>query len=123
LAVSKYSLHPREDAALIRFLLRQQIESMEKGSVLNLSSQVVVYEVPPVVDSSHNAENSDPRKAILISRPTRVAAGSYEEVTRGYFGAVHSVLTGERTAPAATADLEKYLVKITGFRAGPPRKN
>jgi trehalose/maltose transport system substrate-binding protein len=94
LAVSRYSLHPREDAALIRFLLRQQIDSMEKGSVLNLSSQAVVYDVAPAVDLNHNAENSDPRKAILIDRPNRVAAGSYEEITRAYFGAVHSVLTG-----------------------------
>ena len=122
LAVSRYSLHPREDAALIRFLLRQQIDSMEKGTVLNLSSQAVVYDVAPAVDLNHNAENSDPRKAILIDRPTRVAAGSYEEVTRAYFGAVHSVLTGEKPAPEATADLEKYLVKITGFRSGLPRK-
>src|SRR5437879_5622105 len=122
LAVSKYSLHPREDAALIRFLLREQIESMEKGTVLNLSSQVVVYDVAPT-DSNNSSENSDPLKAILISRPTSVAAGYYEKVTRAYFGAVHSVLTGERPAPEATADLEQYLVKITGFHSGPPRKN
>lgn len=123
LAVSRYSLHPREDAALIQFLLREQIESMEKGTGLNLSSQVVVYDVAPAVDSNNNSENSGPLKTILISRPTTVAAGSYEEVTRAYFGAVHSVLTGERPAPEATADLEKYLVKITGLRSGPPRKN
>jgi trehalose/maltose transport system substrate-binding protein len=123
LAVSRYSLHPREDAALIQFLLREQIESMEKGTGLNLSSQVVVYDVAPAVHSNNNSENSGPLKTILISRPTTVAAGSYEEVTRAYFGAVHSVLTGERPAPEATADLEKYLVKITGLRSGPPRKN
>src|SRR5258707_4868617 len=35
LAGSRYSLHPREDAALIRFLLRGQIGSMEKGPVSN----------------------------------------------------------------------------------------
>jgi trehalose/maltose transport system substrate-binding protein len=123
LAVSRHSPHPREDAALIQFLLREQAESMENGTGLNLSSQVVVYDVTPAVDSNNNSENSGPLKTILISRPTAVAAGSYEEVTKAYFGAVHSVLTGERSAPEATADLEKYLVKITGLRSGPPRKN
>ena len=121
LAVSRHSLHPREDAALIQFLLREQAESMEKGTGLNLSTQVVVYDVTPAVDSNNNSENPGPLKTILISRPTAVAAGSYEEVTKAYFGAVHSVLTGERPAPEAAADLEKYLVKITGLRSGPPR--
>jgi trehalose/maltose transport system substrate-binding protein len=123
LAVSKHSLHPREDAALIRFLLREQIESIEKGAVPNLSTQVVVYDVAPIVDSNDNPEKSGPLKAIVISRPSSVAAGSYEQVTRAYFGAVHSVLTGQRHAPESAAELEKDLVKITGFRTGPPAKN
>jgi trehalose/maltose transport system substrate-binding protein len=123
LAVSKYSLHPREDAALIRFLLREQTESIEKGTVPNLSTQVVVYDVAPIVDSDNNSETSGPLKAIVISRPSSVAARSYEQVTRAYFGAVHSVLTGQRHAPECAAELERYLVKVTGFRTGLPAKN
>jgi trehalose/maltose transport system substrate-binding protein len=123
LAVSRYSLHPREDAALIRFLLREQIESIEKGTVPNVSTEVVVYDVAPMVNSHNSSENSGPSKAIVVSRPSSVAAGSYEQVTRAYFGTVHSVLTGERRAPEAAAELEKSLVKITGFRAGPTAKN
>ncbi len=123
LAVSRYSLHPREDAALIRFLLREQIESIGKGTVPNLSTQLVFYDVAPIVDSHINSEKSGPLKAIVISRPSNVAARSYEQVTRAYFGAVHSVLTGQRHAPEGAAELEKYLVKITGFRTGPPAKN
>jgi trehalose/maltose transport system substrate-binding protein len=123
LAVSSHSLHPREDAALIRFLLREQIESIKKGAVPNLSTQVVVYDVAPIVDSQNNSEKSGPIKAIVISRPSSVAAHSYEQVTGGYFRAVHSVLTGQRHAPEVAVELEKYLVKITGFRTGPPAKN
>jgi len=125
LAVSGYSLHPRDDAALIRFLLREQIESMETGTVPNpfVSSQVIVYDIRSIVDSHSDSNNSGPLKAIVVSRPSRVAARSYEQVTRAYFGAVHSVLTGERRASEAAAELQKYLVKITGFRTGPPEKN
>ena len=123
LAVSRYSRHPREDAALIRFLLREQIESIEKGTVPNVSTEVVVYDVAPMVSSYNSSGNSGPLKAIVVSRPSSVAARSYEQVTRAYFGAVHSVLTGQRRAPEAAAELEKYLVKITGFHAGPPARN
>jgi trehalose/maltose transport system substrate-binding protein len=123
LAVSRYSRHPREDATLIRFLLREQIESIEKGTVPNVSTEVVVYDVAPMVSSYNSSGNSGPLKAIVVSRPSSVAARSYEQVTRAYFGAVHSVLTGQRRAPEAAAELEKYLVKITGFHAGPPARN
>jgi trehalose/maltose transport system substrate-binding protein len=123
LAVSRYSRHPREDAALIRFLLREQIESIEKRTIPNVSTEVVVYDVAPMVNSHNSSENSGPSKAIVVSRPSSIAARSYEQVTRAYFGAVHSVLTGERRAPEAAAELEKSLVKITGFRAGPTAKN
>jgi trehalose/maltose transport system substrate-binding protein len=123
LAVSRYSLHPQEDAALIRFLLREQIESIENGTVPNLSTQVVVYDVAPIADSHNNSEKSSPLKPIVISRPSTVAARSYEQVTRAYFTAVHSVLTGQRRAPEVAAELEEYLVKVTGFRTGPPAKN
>jgi trehalose/maltose transport system substrate-binding protein len=125
LGVSRYSLHPREDAALIRFLLREQIESMKNGNVSNpyVSSQVIVYDIASIVDTYRDSKKSGPLKAIVVSRPSWIAARSYEEVTRAYFGAVHSVLTGERRAPEAAAELEKDLVKITGFRAGPPAKD
>src|SRR5437879_12265157 len=63
LAVSRYSLHPREDAALIRFLLREQIESIGKGTVPNLSTQLVVYDVAPIVDSHINSEKD--RKSVV----------------------------------------------------------
>jgi trehalose/maltose transport system substrate-binding protein len=35
---------------------------------------------------------------------------------------VHSVLTGERSAPEAATALENELVRITGFKKGPPQK-
>jgi trehalose/maltose transport system substrate-binding protein len=33
---------------------------------------------------------------------------------------VHSVLTGEKSAPEAAAALENELVQTTGFKKGPP---
>jgi trehalose/maltose transport system substrate-binding protein len=55
-----------------------------------------------------------------VSRPSTVVGRNYEEVSHAYAGAVHSVLTGEKSAPAAAAELEAQLEHITGFPKGPP---
>jgi len=57
----------------------------------------------------------------VVSRPSNVTGHTYEHVTEAYIQAVHSVLTGERSAPVAAAALEKQLVAITGFKTGPPK--
>jgi sugar (pentulose or hexulose) kinase len=56
----------------------------------------------------------------VIARPAVITGNKYEEVARAYIQAVHSVLTRERNATEAAADLEKKLIRITGFKAGPP---
>lgn len=56
----------------------------------------------------------------MVSRPSAVAGQKYEEVDHAYLGALHSVLTGQTKAPDAAAALEKELVRITGFKVGPP---
>lgn len=122
LGVSRYSLHPKEDAELIRFLLREHPdESLQNSPVQNVSTRAAVYGFESPLDSHDHS--SGPLKAIVVSRPSGVAGTSYEQVSSAYSKAVHSVLTGESRAPEAAAELEKNLVKITGFPSGAPRKN
>lgn len=122
LGVSRYSLHPKEDAQLIRFLLREHPdESIQNSRVPNLPTRAAVYGYESPLDSHGNSSGLS--KAIVVSRPSGVAGRWYEQVSIAYAKAVHSVLTGERRAPEAAAELEKYLVKITGFPSGPPRNN
>ena len=59
--------------------------------------------------------------ANIVARPSVATGSAYKDVSRAYIDAVHSVLTGEREAPEAAAELEKKLIEITGFRAGPPK--
>jgi trehalose/maltose transport system substrate-binding protein len=54
------------------------------------------------------------------TRPSTITGRHYAEVSRAYYSAVHSVLTGEMTAEKAMADLEVELVKLTGFKIGKP---
>jgi trehalose/maltose transport system substrate-binding protein len=56
----------------------------------------------------------------VVSRPSNVTGIKYPDVTDAYIQAVHSVLTGEKSAPDAAPALEKELVRITGFKTGPP---
>jgi trehalose/maltose transport system substrate-binding protein len=122
LGISRYSLHPREDAELIRFLLREHPdESLQNSTVLNSPARAAVYGYESPLDSHGNSSGLP--KTIVVSRPSGVAGLRYEQVSSAYSKAVHSVLTGERRAPEAAAELEKNLVKITGFPSGPPRKN
>jgi hypothetical protein len=56
-----------------------------------------------------------------VSRPSSVTGKKYQAVTDAYIRAVHSVLTGMRSAPAAAAALEHELARITNFRTRPPQ--
>jgi trehalose/maltose transport system substrate-binding protein len=63
------------------------------------------------------------RQAFLtgtVTRPSNITGEKYQDVSGAYIQAVHSVLTGEKRAPEAAAMLENELVRITGFKTGPP---
>ena len=119
LAVSQHSAHRKEAIELIRFLIRAQIHSnqAEDSAVVNQSD---IQSVPSVSSASRNPE--DVVQTRLVVRPSTETGSLYEQITRAYIDAVHSVLTGEKPAPQAAATLEKKLVEITGFKIGPPLK-
>jgi trehalose/maltose transport system substrate-binding protein len=62
------------------------------------------------------------RTGVVVSRPSNVAGKNYEDVSEAYIQAVHSVLTRQQSAPEAAAALEKELIRITGFKTGPPSR-
>src|SRR5262245_35399400 len=115
LAISRTSLHKREALELVRFLIRrdgQEISAAAHSEPKGLS----VYELPRAFKMYPEAPKAEGAGARLVARPSVPAGARYEDVTRAYTGAVHSVLTGEKLPSAAAADLEKKLVEITGFQ-------
>jgi trehalose/maltose transport system substrate-binding protein len=122
LAVSRQSAHPQEAVELIRFLIRRELQPEEKGNGAQPSSQPEMYELPSVLGSYGHSDIPNDPKSGVVSRPSNVAGHEYEEVTRAYIAAVHAVLTRQKGAQAAGAELEEQLIKITGFRAGPPKR-
>ena len=118
LAVSANSSRRKEALELVRFLIRNQIRSNE------LEDSTVAD--PRVPDGPAASEaNRNPGMAVqarVAIRPAAETGTRYEQVTRTYIVALHSVLTGEKSAREAAAALEKELVRTTGFPIGPPLK-
>jgi trehalose/maltose transport system substrate-binding protein len=90
-----------------------------------------VLSVPPTLPELYDlpeVREPNPRFPLLsqafrtgmVSRPSNVTGKNYQAVTDAYIQAVHSVLTSEESAPEAAATLENELVRITGFKKGPP---
>jgi len=124
LAISRFSAHPREAIQLVRFLSsgRMQVERSRALSVPPTQHQL--YEQSEVLEPNpYFAPLGQAfRAGVVVSRPSDVAGKNYEAVTEAYIQAVHSVLTREQSAPKAAAALEKELIRITGFKTGPPSR-
>ena len=122
LAISQNSLHPREAAQLIHFLLRRDQALIQQSSQLVAPKQVSFYQLPLTLNPYPKLIQVNQKGGIIVARPSVVAGSKYEEVTRAYSEALHSVLTRKKTAPLAAAELETKLTRITGFTTGQPSK-
>jgi trehalose/maltose transport system substrate-binding protein len=115
LGISRRSAHPQETARLVSFLFRAQIESIEKrrsafgGQPAFFNAPAGSQQYEKLVQSEH-----------VIHRPSIEAGSQYTQVSKAYVVAVHAVLTGQKKAPEAAAELEKQLIQITGFRTVTP---
>ena len=98
-AVSANSVHTEAAVALVRYQLHALMQSGDQVSSI--------------------ASAAEPMTAIIV-RPSAVAGSRYKQVSKAYIDAVHSVLSGQMQAAEAATQLEKQLVRITGFRPGPP---
>lgn len=121
LAVSPHSAHRSEAIEFVRFLVRAQIESNEKRKS-NPHARFEITNLPPASDMHGDYQKPNQHAIDLVSRPSVEAGVWYKQVSAAYASAVHAVLTGQKPAPEAAADLEKQLIQVTAFRAGPPKK-
>jgi len=121
LAVSRFSAHPREAIELVRYLSRRDVQ-MKRSRVLSVPPTLPeLYDLPEVLEPHPGfALLNQAFRTGMVSRPSNVTGTKYPDVSDAYIHAVHAVLTGEKGAPEAAAALESELVRITGFRKGPP---
>jgi trehalose/maltose transport system substrate-binding protein len=119
LAVSRTSAHPREALDLIRFLVRRD-HLMRASSISEPPKEQQLYGLPEILEPYPQVAASRQHPGRVVARPSVVAGEKYEDVSRAYIRALHSVLTGEQIPSVAAASLEKELSQITGFRPGSP---
>jgi trehalose/maltose transport system substrate-binding protein len=123
LAVSRFSTHPREALELVRYLTRRDAQVKRSRVLSQPPTLPELYDLHAVLElNPHFALLSQAFRTGIVSRPSAVAGKKYQDVTDAYIQAVHSVLTGEKGAPEAAAALENELVRITGFKKGPPQQ-
>ncbi len=120
-AVSVHSTHSEEAITLLRFQLRNLIDQGEKGNGLGVPFQLELDSPPSIADAPVPPESSRQPASFIVARPSIETGIAYKSVSKAYSDAVHSVLTGEVSAPEAAAKLEKQLIAITGFRPGSPK--
>jgi trehalose/maltose transport system substrate-binding protein len=121
LGISGRSKHPREAIALVQFLLHKEAELEAASRSAELPTGTVFYRLPTILKAySRSMPAVQAPGDRIVSRPSTVVGRNYEEVSRAYAAAVHSVLTGKNSAPEAAAELEMELEHITGFPKGHP---
>ena len=121
LAISKYSHHPQEAAALVRYLTShdEQLTLWKKHAMLPTRREF--YSSPEYLqDRPGIAQLWKDLGSVAVARPSTVSGQHYEEVSKAYFSTVHSILAGERDAENAMSELEANLERITGGKPGPP---
>jgi trehalose/maltose transport system substrate-binding protein len=121
LAISRTTAHPRESLELVRFLVRRDAQLMQASAHAKATpKEEELFNLPEILDPYPQLAISRQYRGTVVARPSIVSGEKYEDVSRAYIRALHSVLTGEESASAGAAALEKELVQITGFRPGLP---
>jgi len=120
LAVSRTSAHPRESVELIRFLLRKDDQLTRALEHSGPHKGLDLFELPEILRLYPQLAELREHGGGVVARPSVVVGDRYEDVSRAYIRAVHSVLTGEKPAPSAAASLEKELAGLTGFSSRRP---
>ena len=121
LGISGRSKHQREAIALVRFLSHKEAELEAASISAELPTGTALYRLPTMLKAySRSMPATQPPGDGIVIRPSTLLGRNYDDVSRAYAEAVHSVLTGKNSAPKAAAELETELEHITGFPKGPP---
>jgi trehalose/maltose transport system substrate-binding protein len=116
LSVFRYSRHPKEAVALVRYLCRRDVERRRSIATTQPPVMPELFVDPDLTGLyPHFADLKELFAGAAAMRPSTITGSQYTRVSEAYFQAVHSVLTKQRSGPEAAADLEKVLASITGL--------
>jgi trehalose/maltose transport system substrate-binding protein len=119
--ISRHSRHAGEAAMLVRFLCgrdeqrRRCLRFAEPPTIPDLYNDADVIAANPYFSTALQVYRQG-----LTSRPSTAAGKRYPEVSRAWYEAVHSVLTGKAAATQAAAALQRNVVQITALKPPTP---
>lgn len=120
LAVSRYSSHPNEAAALVRFLSSAEVQKRRALRRDYLPTRTDLYgdeEIANALPQMRLLQNA-PEKS-WVARPSMPTRDKYGEVSKAYYRTVHSIVAGQVKVVPGLASLQEKLVEITGGDANP----
>jgi len=121
LGISRFSAHPREALELVRYLIRRDVQVKRSRALSQPPTLPELYNLLEVLELNPRFDLlSQAFRTGIVLRPSNVTGKKYQEVSDAYIEAIHSVLTGERSAPEAAKALQNELVHITGFQTRRP---
>ncbi len=120
LAVSRYSAHTKEAAALVRYLTGAEVQKRRALRRDYLPTRTDLYEDAAVL-------NALPQMRLLrnasreswVARPSMATGDRYKEVSKAYYQTVHSILAGQVKIDPGLKSLQNELVEITGGNGSP----
>jgi trehalose/maltose transport system substrate-binding protein len=112
LAVSKYSRHPAEAAALVMHLTSAAIQKQRAIGGSYNPTLVALYQDPEVLAANPFMGELLGVFTSAVARPAGVAGARYPEVSRAFWEAAHAVMSGQARGEAAVQKLEARLQRI-----------
>jgi len=119
--VSRYARHPREAVMLVLYICRRDVQLRRAPLMCETPTITDLFNDPAAAEANPCfAKEKEAYEKWVVRRPSGVTGRKYPEVSRAYYEAVHSVLTGSKRGAEVAADLEAKLALITGFKTKPP---
>jgi trehalose/maltose transport system substrate-binding protein len=111
--ISRYSLHPREAAMLVRFLSGREEQVTRCRNTTDAPTLSQLYTEPDLLATNPQFPHVlEVFRKGGVSRPTKSAGKMYPDVSRAYWKAVHAVLTRKESAPQAASELQEELERM-----------
>lgn len=112
LAVSKYSKHPEEAAALVMYLSSEAVQKERAIDGAYNPTIPSLYQDKDVLEANPFFADLQEVLANATPRPSTVTALKYPEVSAAFWNAVHEVLSGQAKAADSLKKLEGRLNQI-----------
>lgn len=113
LAVSRYSENPGPAADLVRYLTSR--EEQKRRAIQAAYNPTIgdLYEDPEVLEAVPFFESLYDTFTTAVARPSVVSGARYNQLSYGFFNAVHAVLTGSKEAEASLGELAASLDRLS----------